>query len=77
LGCITKDQKEGKTKMIRKYKTLEANLVNGCAVKIEHEDGGIMLRLFWANGEEIEALEIYPDDLEILSNLFTTARGEK
>ena len=69
-----KNNNEGKNKkMIRQYETLEGHLTNGLTWKIETENGNRHLTILWANGEELETIEIMSEDLQRLADLFNAA----
>lgn len=59
--------------MIRQYETLEGHLTNGLTWKIETENGNRHLTILWANGEELETIEIMSEDLQRLADLFNAA----
>jgi hypothetical protein len=56
--------------MIRHKETLEAHLTNGLTWSVEKEKNYLSLTILWANGEELESIEIKLDDVERLKELF-------
>ncbi len=62
--------------MIRYKETLEGNLTNGLTWQIEKDQNlNLYLTILWANGEELETIELKPEDIERLGALFFEAKG--
>lgn len=60
---------------MRNFTTLEYALTNGLTWKIENENGNRYLTILWANGEELETLELNAEDIGRISHLFLTAQA--
>jgi hypothetical protein len=58
---------------MREYKTLEGYLTSGLTWKIEYENATQYLTILWANGEELETIELKSEDLQRLADLFNAA----
>lgn len=64
--------------MPRTYNTHEIWLKNGHSWKLETESpNNRTFRMFYANGEPIEDIDIHEDDLQEIANLFNLANGDK
>lgn len=61
--------------MIKHTETLEGYLTNGLTWRIEREGANLYLTILWANGEELETIELKPEDIERLQALFLQAQG--
>lgn len=63
--------------MIKYTETIEGNLTNGLTWKIEKENSSpnLWLTILWANGEELETIELNPTDIDRLGELFTQAKS--
>ena len=70
---------EGKTKMVRNYETLATHTRNGYEWKLitDNKDGGMSLCIEYANGETMEYIDLEPEDLERLRELFAVAITNK
>jgi hypothetical protein len=55
--------------------TLEGNLTNGLTWQIERQRGNLSLTILWANGEELETIDLKLEDIERLGQLFYEAKG--
>jgi hypothetical protein len=62
--------------MIRYKETLDAHLKNGLDWQIEKDQNqNLNLTILWANGEELETIDLTKEDIETLSNLFIAAKN--
>lgn len=61
--------------MIKSYETKEGYLTNGLTWKIQKEKANLFLTILWANGEELETIELKIEDIERLRDLFQEAYG--
>lgn len=59
--------------MIKQYEVLEGYLTSGLTWRITTEPAGRYLTILWANGEELETIEVLSDDLQRLADLFNAA----
>jgi hypothetical protein len=55
--------------------TLEGNITNGLTWQIERQRGSLSLTILWANGEELETIDLTLEDIERLGKLFYDAKG--
>jgi hypothetical protein len=55
--------------------TLEGNITNGLTWQIERQRGNLSLTILWANGEELETIDLKLEDIERLGQLFYEAKG--
>lgn len=65
--------------MIRNYQTLATHTKNGYEWKLitDNKNSGISLCIEYANGEELEYIDLMPEDLERLRELFAVAITNK
>ena len=65
--------------MIRDYETLATHTRNGYEWKLitDRRDGGMSLSIEYANGETMECIDMEPEDLERLRELFAVAITNK
>lgn len=61
--------------MIKRIESIEGYLTNGLTWRIEREGGNLYLTILWANGEELETIELTLEDIERLGGLFFEAKG--
>ena len=62
--------------MIRYKETLEGYITNGLTWKLEKDQNkNLYLTILWANGEELETIDLTFEDVERLKNLFLQAQG--
>ena len=62
--------------MIKEYKTLEGYLTNGLTWRVVTENGNKSLTILWANGEELETINLMSDDIQRLADLFNAAYAD-
>lgn len=55
--------------------TLEGHITNGLTWQIERQRGSLSLTILWANGEELETIDLQLEDIERLGQLFYEAKG--
>lgn len=61
--------------MIRYKETLEAHLANGLDWQIEKDQNlNLNLTILWANGEELETIDLTKQDIQNLMSLFLEAQ---
>jgi hypothetical protein len=70
-----KQTKEGNKVMPKYTESLEGYLTNGLTWRIEKEGASLHLSILWANGEELETIELKLEDIARLEELFLQARG--
>ena len=65
--------------MIRNYATLATHTRNGYEWKLitDNKDAGMSLSIEYANGETLEYIDLEPEDLERLRELFAVAITNK
>ena len=62
--------------MITRKQTIEGYLTSGLTWQIENDqNNNLHLTILWANGEELETIELNLEDIERLEDLFLQARG--
>jgi hypothetical protein len=62
--------------MIRYKETLEGYITNGLTWKLEKDQNkNLYLTILWANGEELETIDLTLEDVERLKDLFLQAQG--
>jgi hypothetical protein len=62
--------------MIRYKETLEGYITNGLTWKLEKDQSkNLYLTILWANGEELETIDLTLEDVERLKDLFLQAQG--
>lgn len=61
--------------MIKHIEALEGYLTNGLTWRIEREGANLYLTILWANGDELETIELKLEDIERLGALFFEAKG--
>jgi hypothetical protein len=62
--------------MITRKQTIEGYLTSGLTWQIENDqNNNLHLTIFWANGEELETIQLNLEDIERLEDLFLQARG--
>jgi hypothetical protein len=59
----------------RYIETLEGHLTNGLTWKIARSVDHLTLTILWANGEELETIDLKLEDIARLEELFLQARG--
>jgi hypothetical protein len=76
MGCKLTNKRKGKRKMITRKQTIEGYLTSGLTWQIENDqNNNLHLTILWANGEELETIELNLEDIERLEDLFLQARG--
>ena len=61
--------------MAKYIEALEGYLTSGLTWRIEKEGSSLHLTILWANGEELETIELTAEDIGRLEELFLQARG--